>query len=168
MDKDVQVIGVIYRGSALFEGLEKTTVQVDGEDATDNIGKLICQSNHFKQLKVIMTRGVTIAGFNCLDLALLSDYTSLPVISIVDREPDMKNIADALKNLPNGDKRLEILKRNGIPKPILSSSEEAPVYVQSYGLSDDEVRQIIQNSTITGRMPEPIRVARLIAVALTS
>jgi endonuclease V-like protein UPF0215 family len=115
-----------------------------------------------------MTRGVTIAGFNCLDLASLSDHTSLPVISIVDREPDMDKIATALQNLPNGNQRLEILKRNGLPKPILSSTEEAPVYVQSYGLSEDEVTQIIQNATITGRMPEPIRVARLIALALSS
>jgi endonuclease V-like protein UPF0215 family len=168
IDKNVQVIGVIYRGSTLFEGLEKTVVQVDGEDATDNIAKLICQSNHFKQLKVIMTRGVTIAGFNCLDLASLSDYTSLPIISIVDREPDMKKIALALQNLPNGSQRLKILKRNGLPKPILSSPKEEPVYVQSYGLTEDEVIQIIQNATVTGRIPEPIRVARLIAVALSS
>ncbi|NHK32107.1 MAG: DUF99 family protein [Asgard group archaeon] len=168
MDRNVQVIGVIYRGSTLFEGLEKTTVQVDGEDATENIAKLICQSNHFKQLKVIMTRGVTIAGFNCLDLTSLSDYTSLPVISVVDREPDMDKIASALQNLPNGNHRLEILKRNGLPKPILSSIKEGPIFVQSCGLSEDEVIQIIQNATITGRMPEPIRVARLIAVALSN
>ena len=63
---------------------------------------------------------------------------------------------------------MEILKRNGLPKSILSSPEEEPVFVQSYGLSEEEAIQIIQNVTITGRMPEPIRVARLIAVALTS
>lgn len=128
---------------------------------------MICNSIHFKQLKVIMTRGVTIAGFNYLDLALLSEKTALPIISIVDREPDMDKISAALQNLPNGDKRLEIIKKNGLPKPILSSPDEGPIFIQSFGITEDEVIRIVQNATVTGRIPEPIRVARLIAVALT-
>ncbi|NHJ40487.1 MAG: DUF99 family protein [Asgard group archaeon] len=166
-DRIVPIIGVIYRGSDLFEGIEKTIVQVDGEDATEKIANMICESIHYQQLKIIMTRGVTIAGFNYLDLALLSKKTSLPVISVVDREPDMNKIADALLNLLNGEKRLEIIKKNGLPKPIISSPNEEPVYVQSFGLAEKEVIQIIQNATKSGRIPEPIRVARLIAVAFS-
>ncbi len=128
---------------------------------------MICESIHYQQLKIIMTRGVTIAGFNYLDLALLSKKTSLPVISVVDREPDMNKIADALLNLLNGEKRLEIIKKNGLPKPIISSPNEEPVYVQSFGLAEKEVIQIIQNATKSGRIPEPIRVARLIAIAFS-
>jgi endonuclease V-like protein UPF0215 family len=165
-DQDVPVIGIVYRGSELFEGLLKTTLQVDGDDATNKIGNMICKSPHWKQLKVIMTRGVTIAGFNCINLKQLSEITSLPVISIVDRMPDMSSIANALKNLPNGSLKLQILKNNGIPKQLSLASDQEPIYVQSYGIEEDEVIHIIRNSVITGRFPEPLRVARLVAVGL--
>ncbi|NHJ48957.1 MAG: DUF99 family protein [Asgard group archaeon] len=166
-DQEVAVIGAIYRGASLFEGMIKTAVQVDGEEATDKIADMIKNSTHWQQLKVIMTRGVTIAGFNCLSLKQLSELTSLPVISIVDRKPDMDSIKSALQNLPNSKERFQILEENGLPIQMISSPEKEPVFVQFYSLTEEEVKQIITNATIVGRIPEPLRVARLIAVGLT-
>ncbi|MBN1328752.1 MAG: DUF99 family protein [Candidatus Heimdallarchaeota archaeon] len=165
-DKEVPVIGAIYRGAELLEGVVKTTVAVDGEDGTEKIAEMICNSSHLKQLKLIITRGLTIAGFNYIDLEKLFELTQLPVISVVDRLPDMDEIANALTNLPNGEMRLTILQKY---LPLLTcetSSNEEPVYIQMIGIETRQANKLLREITITGRIPEPIRAARLIALAL--
>jgi endonuclease V-like protein UPF0215 family len=95
----------------------------------------------------------------------LYDRTSLPVISIVDREPNMDDIREALENLPQKEKRYEIILKSGPPRKVKISTKEEPVYVQSIGLEQQIVNNLLKKITRVGRIPEPIRVARLIAVA---
>jgi len=165
VDRTVTIIGAVFRGGELLEGVIKTTVTVDGDDATENIINMIKKSTHWQQLKLIMTRGVTIAGFNYLDLKAIFEQTTLPVISIVDREPSMEKISAALKNIPNGEKRLKIIETSGIPRAVYSAPKEEPVYIQNFGIETNEVIHLLQKTTKVGRLPEPLRVARLIAIA---
>lgn len=164
-DATVPIIGAIYRGSLLLEGVLKSQVTVDGNDATEIIANMILKSPHQPQLKLIMTRGVTIAGFNYIDLEELYKKTDLPVISVVDREPNMEKITNALQKLPNGEKKLAVIKRNGLPQAYTSSDENEPIFVQFIGIESEEVTQLLKDITLVGRIPEPIRVARLIAIA---
>lgn len=162
-DAEVKIIGTIYRGSELIEGILSTVVTVDGEDATIKIAEMITNSDHFKQLKIIMTRGVTIAGFNFIDLKKLFELTKLPIISIVDRKPNMEKITAALLNLENGNYRLQIIEQNGYPIPLTSNPQEESIFVQYVGLKQEEMESIITNSTLLGKIPEPLRAATLIA-----
>jgi len=164
-DKTTPVFGVIFRGAELLEGVLKTTVTVDGEDATEKIIEMIEKSAHKKQLKLIITRGVTIAGFNYIDMQKIIEKTSLPVISVVDRQPNMDEIKQALENLPQSEKRHEVILNSGLIKEIKTSPKEEPVYVQSIGLEEKIVSDLLVKITKVGRIPEPIRVARLIATA---
>lgn len=164
-DKNVPIIGAIYRGSLLLEGVLKSQVTVDGDDATDKIADMILQSSHQQQLKLIMTRGVTIAGFNYIDLEQLYKKSGLPIISVVDREPNMEKISKALRNLLDGEKKLAIIKRNGLPRAYISAENNEPIYAQFIGLKHEEISQLLKDVTLVGRIPEPIRVARLIAIA---
>ena len=45
------------------------------------------------------------------------------------------------------------------------TSEEEPVFVQSIGIEENTIDKFLKEITIVGRIPEPIRVARLIATA---
>ncbi len=165
-DKAVSVIGAIYRGTKLLEGVLKTSVAVDGEDGTEKIAEMICSSTHWKQLKLVITRGLTIAGFNYIDLKQLFELTKLPVISVVDRLPDMTDIASALTHLSNGEKRLAILQQYLPPITCKTAKNEEPVYIQMVGIETKQAIKLLSELTITGRIPEPIRAARLIALAL--
>jgi len=148
-----------------LEGVLKTTITVDGEDATEKIIEMIEKSSHKKQLKLIITRGITIAGFNYIDMQKLIKKTSLPVISVVDRQPNMDGIKQALENLPQSEKRLDLILNSGPIKEVKTSPKEEPVYVQSIGLEEKIVSDLLVKITKVGRIPEPIRVARLIATA---
>lgn len=166
-DSTVPLYGVVYRGAALFEGAMKTTLTVDGEDATKKIETMIKQSAHFEQIKMIMTRGITIAGFNYIDIKQLNKETGLPVITVVDREPDLKKIKSAIQNVSNWEFRYNIIRNSGTISKIKTSAEEEPVYVQSIGIRDEELDSFLKKITIVGRIPEPIRVAKLLATAET-
>lgn len=167
-DKTVTIFGAIYRGSELLEGVLKTTITVDGEDATEKIIEMIEKSTHKEQLKLILTRGVTIAGFNYIDMQKIFKKTSLPVISVVDRQPNMKDIKQALENLPNGENRYTIILNSGPTNEVKTSSNEEPVFINSIGLDQQIVFNLLKKITKVGRIPEPIRVARLIATAEVS
>ncbi len=164
-DQFVPIFGVVYRGASLFEGVLKTRIEVDGEDATEKIRAMIEQSNHSKQLKLIMTRGITIAGFNYIDIKKLYEKTGLPVISIVDRKPNFEKIRSAIKNVPNWEERYKVITNSGLIREIQSSEDEEPVFIQSIGFKDEEIATFLKKVTVVGRIPEPIRVARLIATA---
>ena len=164
-DKSVPIFGVVYRGASLFEGVMKISIEVDGEDATEKIQAMIEQSKHSKQLNLIMTRGITIAGFNYIDIKKLYDKTGLPVISVVDRKPNFEKIRSAIKNVANWEDRYKVITNSGLIREIQSSEDEEPVFIQSIGFKDKEIATFLKKVTIVGRIPEPIRVARLIALA---
>jgi len=67
-DKEVIVIGVVYRGGEFIDGLLRTFVEIDGLDATEKLAKMINSSRHKQQLKVIMLDGITLGGFNIVDV----------------------------------------------------------------------------------------------------
>ena len=166
-DKTVPLFGVVYRGSSVFEGAMKTTLTVDGEDATRKIIAMVKQSSHFEQLKMIITRGITVAGFNYIDIKQLYEETGLPVITVVDRKPDLEKIRSAIQNVSNWEHRFKIISNSGEILKLKTSTEEEPVYIQSIGIKEKELDSFLKKITLVGRFPEPIRVSKLIATAET-
>jgi endonuclease V-like protein UPF0215 family len=71
----VPVVGVVFRGGYWLDGVMHTKVKVDGLEATKKIASMIRNSPHYKQLRVIMLNGVTIAGFNVVDIKRLNEDT---------------------------------------------------------------------------------------------
>jgi endonuclease V-like protein UPF0215 family len=53
------LVGVVYRGGSVFDGMLKAEITVDGMDATDILIERINTSKHKKQLRVLMFHGVT-------------------------------------------------------------------------------------------------------------
>ena len=162
-DKEVELYGVVYRSTTLLEGVMKTIVQVDGEDGTEKIQRMVNQSPHKEQLKLIMTRGITLAGFNYINIKQLYEKTELPVISVVDRVPNLEKIKEAIQNVSNWKERFNVIANSSTIQEISTSLNEEPVFVQAVGIENKELDKLLKKITIVGRIPEPIRVARLIA-----
>ncbi|MDI6798718.1 MAG: DUF99 family protein [Candidatus Aenigmarchaeota archaeon] len=161
----VPVIGVICRGGKFLDGALKTEVIVDGLDATEKITKLINSTRHKQQLKVIMFDGITLAGFNIVDIKKLYEETKLPVIIINRKMPDLKKVKNALKNFGDFRKRWKMIVNAGKIKEC-EVRENKKVYYQSVGLSEEETEEIIKLSTTRSFIPEPLRLAHLIATAI--
>ncbi len=162
-DEETDIVAVVMRGGTYLEGVMKTTIKIDGMDSTDKIIEMIEKSKHKKQLKVVMIDGIALGGFNVFDGEKIWKETTLPVITITRNKPDMEKIREALKKHFNDwEKRWEIISKEKTKEFKL----KYPVYVKHFGISEEETKKIIKLSIIRGAVPEPIRVAHLIATGI--
>ncbi len=161
------VIGIVFRGGYWLDGVMKTEVVIDGLDATDRIAEMIRTSPHCAQLRVIMLNGVTFAGFNVVDIRRLSELTSLPVIAVTREKPDFDDIHRALMHLPESDARWKIIENTMGLISVRSRRGEEPIFVQVAGISREDAVRIVRETSTRSNVPEPLRVAHIVASGLT-
>ena len=156
-DKKVLIIGTVFRGGEFMDGLISTHADVDGNDATEKIFEMIERSKHRDQLHAIMIKGVAVGGFNVIDINELSKKTAMPVIVVMKQKPNLEKIEKALEKVNEGKKKMELILKAG---KIIKSRH---LYIQSAGISGRDLADLIRISCTHGKVPEPIRVAHLIA-----
>ncbi len=162
-DKNTGVVGVVMRGGIYLEGVLKTSIEVDGIDSTQKIIKMVKKTKHRKQIKLIMIDGIALGGFNVVDCEKIFNETELPVITITRNKPDMEKIKEALKkHFEDWMERWKIIN-NGTTEEIELNYK---IYIKYFGISRNEAIEAIKISTIRGAIPEPIRVAHLIATGI--
>jgi len=162
----VDVVGVIYRGGYWLDGFMHTKVQVDGLDATGKLAEMITSSPHYAQLRVIMLNGVTLAGFNVVDIEELYQRVKLPVIAVTRDRPDFDDIKEALKNLPQSEERWRAIEKAGKIIRVRTRNGEEPVYVHVAGVSEEDAKRILKSTSTRSNVPEALRVAHIIASGL--
>ena len=163
----VDVVGVVFRGGYWLDGVMRTEVEVDGLDGTEKIASMIIESPHYKQLRIIMLSGITLAGFNVVDIKELYNKTGLPVIAITRVTPNMKEIEQAIERLPEKEKRWRAIQNAGEIIKVQTREEEEPIYMQIAGIEREDAEKIVKITSTRSNIPEPLRVAHIIASGLT-
>jgi len=157
----VIVVGVVFRGGCQIDGVTHTHVAIDGFDSTAKLASMINDSPHRKQLRLVMLNGITLAGFNVVDLKRLSSETKLPVIAVTLKQPDLESVQKAISNLPNADERWRTILSAGEIHEV--SCKGKRLYVELAGISLFDAQEIIKLTSVNSSFPEPLRVAHLIA-----
>ena len=163
----VDVVGIVFRGGYWLDGVMRTEIEVDGLDATEKIASMIIESPHYKQLRIIMLSGITFAGFNVVDIKELYSKTSLPVIALTRNLPKMEEIKQALENLPEKEKRWKAILNAGEIFEVQTREGEEPIYMQIAGIEREDAEKIVKITSTRSNIPEPLRVAHIIASGLT-
>ncbi len=161
-DETTEVIGCILRGSRTLEAVLSTTVTVDGMDATDTIAEMLLGSRQHDQTRAIMLDGITYAGLNVVDLQDLAERTHRPVIAVNRDEPDFDAVADAIANTADADDRHEAIERAG----TVHRYDDGRLSFQCAGIEPAEAKDYIDVAMAQGNLPEPVRVAHLIAAGI--
>jgi len=163
-DEKTLIVGVVMRLPSYVEGVMKTECEVDGRDANKALVEMISRSRFRKNLKLAMVDGIALGGFNVVDISLLYEKTGVPFATVTRDPPDMEGIEKALKiHFDDWEERLELIRKH----PILKfSTDHKPIFVTLAGMEEGEARALIRGCTIRGTIPEPIRVAHLIATAM--
>jgi endonuclease V-like protein UPF0215 family len=159
----VTIIAAFFRGGEQLDGILRTEINRDGMDATDVFIRMINDSKYHTQIRVILLDGITYAGFNPVDITDLFKETGVPVISFMRSCPDIEKIKLALTNLPDAEKRWRIIQRAG---KIYKIKQDNPVYIQLCGLDKESAIKIIRMTSTHSNIPEPLRVAHLIATGV--
>ncbi len=163
----VPVVGVVFRGGYWLDGVMHTKVEVDGFDATSKIASMITTSPHYKQLRVVMLNGITFAGFNVVDVKKLNLKTKLPIITVTREKPNLTEIREALKNLPKSEERWKAILNAGETFEVFPRNESEKVYMQTFGIFEEDAEKILRLTSTRSNIPEALRVAHLIASGIS-
>ena len=166
--KKTSLVGAIFRGGSFLDGVLRTEIKIDGTDATKKIISMVKKTRH-KDLRVIMLDGLTFGGFNTADIEEIFKKTKLPVIVIIRQMPDFKQIKIALKKTRDKENyalRAQCIEKAGKPKKIETKKGKF-IYIQYHGIKFEDARKIVKLSATRSLIPEPLRVAHLIATGIT-
>jgi hypothetical protein len=155
------LFGVVMKGSKEVVGAVSRWITVDGTDATEKLIDAVNRSR-FRDLRVILLKGITYGGFNVVDLERLHRETGLPVIVVVRKRPDLNAMELALrKHFSDWEERVELLRK----APPLFEMIPGKLYVQALGVSPEVAFEVVRVTTKTGLIPEPLRLAHIMASA---
>ena len=158
--KKVFVVGVTWRLSQIVEGFSRGVIEKDGYDSTDVIAGLAKPKTSGSQLKCIMLWGCTIGGLNIIDLNRLYGITNIPVISVLDRNPRIHLVKQILNQLGQRSK-ISVLESNGPYSQFKVGRWR--LYLNFKGIKERECLELVNSSLITGKIPEPLRLAHIAA-----
>lgn len=164
LNEKVMIVGAVFRGGDWIDGVLRSEITKDGLDATEVICEMIKKSKHYGQIRTVILDGITYGGFNVVDIQMLYRETGIPVVVVMRSYPDFEKIKSALKYFPDGEKRWVVIKRAGKIEKI--PGEKSPIYIQRAGIGVETVKKIIRLTSIRSNIPEPLRVAHLIATGI--
>ena len=159
-DKSV-LAGVVLRSDRIIDGFVFSRTTVGGMDATD---KIIDMYKALKRddINVLMLNGCVISWYNVVDLHRVYEELRLPLICVTYEESE--GLEKYFMELFPEDcgRRIEIYRKNGPRTPIALRTGHN-VYVRFLGMSLEEAKGILNKFTLHGAIPEPLRIARLLA-----
>lgn len=158
---DVAIAGVVCAGTR-FEGLVWGRARRDGWNATAELVRLLAGGKFLPQLHLVLLDGIAFGGFNVVDLAALAETLGRPCVAVMRRPPDLDAVERAMRRLPHPDRRLELLRRAG---PV---HRAGPFAFQVRGAAPDETGRALARLTDRGAVPEPLRLAHLVAGAVAT
>ncbi|MCL4347122.1 MAG: DUF99 family protein [Candidatus Thermoplasmatota archaeon] len=162
----VPLVCIIARLPAYVEGAIVTKCTVDGMDATETVCAVIQKSRFREQIRAIMLDGIACGGFNVFDIDTIGDATALPVVCVTRRPPDITSIRAALsKHFDDWEYRYGLLTAH---RSVQLKGKNWKLYATWRGMSEVDVRELIDSSIVRGNYPEALRQAHIFASALTS
>jgi len=139
-------------------------ITVDGLDATTTLERLL----RGLRFDAIFLSGISFAGFNLIDPFKIFHSYKRPVVIISGSRPDNRSVRKALRlHFKDWRARWATIKKLGRIHHIRSCDTEPPIFFEFVGESLHNVQRLVRHSAKLGRLPEPIRVAGLVAKGLS-
>jgi endonuclease V-like protein UPF0215 family len=156
------------RSDLVIDGFGIGTLKVSGSDATEAVLSLFRQLKR-NDINVVLLSGSVLSLYNILDVDLLYEEIRIPILALTFK----KSKADLARNIkakfkPGEAKdKIRLLEKLGTPKRMRLETGYQ-VFARAAGASSEQVESILNKFTLQGAIPEPIRVARLIAKAVSA
>lgn len=156
----VPIIGVLTRGAQRIETVCSTAVVRDGWHAAEAMASMIATNELAHQARCVLLDGVAVGGFNIVDVAQLASDTSLPVLTVMRKHPDLAKMRHALENVSRPERRWAMVERAG---PIHRGEHG---WFQCVGCDEAWAHDVLAMLTVEGNYPEPLRLAHVIGAGM--
>ena len=108
-----------------------------------------------------MLSGCVISWFNVMDPGRIADHAGVPVICVTYE--DSEGLDEDIRHYFPGDTaRLAAYEKLG-PRLPVELRGGGMCFIRSWGISPEDAGTLCRDFTLEGKIPEPLRVARLCA-----
>jgi endonuclease V-like protein UPF0215 family len=154
--------GVVMRADLRVDGFAFARATVGGDDATKAVIE-IYEDLDRSDVNALLLSGAAVSWFNIIDIQEVFERMETPLVCLTYEEsPGLEEYIR--EYFPRPEEKLRRYERLGAREPVrLKTGYE--VYVRVLGASAEEARILLNKFTMDGRIPEPVRVARLAARA---
>ena len=154
--------GVVMRADRRVDGLAYARASVGGDDATQAVLE-ICRRLDRRDINALFLSGAAISWFNIIDLVAVFEEVSRPLICLTYEESE--GLEKYLREyFPEPEEKIERYRSLGMREKIrLKTGYE--LFVRVHGATVEEARILLNKFTLDGRVPEPVRLARMAARA---
>ena len=162
-NKYAPFVGVLMRIDGRIEGIRIRKLHIDGDEAEETIAEMV-RSIGTDNINLIMSEGITFAGFDIVSPEEIHVKTGIPYISITRSTADLDSMEAALSKHGEEGKIARLKKLN----PVKCTIKATEFTVNYAGITKEEAMKILDKSTYVGNVPEPVRIAHMIAEGLHS
>jgi endonuclease V-like protein UPF0215 family len=158
--RDTPIVGVLMEAHDLVEAVATTVFPIDGDGVTDFLATWIEGLRFRPALQGVVLGGITLAGLAVVDMAGLAARLGVPVVAVNRRQPRDERLLSALDAAGLGERRTLVESA-----PAAQAVGER-LYAAAAGLSPKEAIALVRASRGKSELPEPLRLAHLIAAAI--
>lgn len=159
---DVLIVGVVCSRTRV-DGIVSGRIRRDGANSTRTMIDAIESSQFVEHVQAVLLQGIAVGGFNVVDMHAIHRALDVPVIAMVRKKPDFDAIRRALQNprVRGAERKWKLIQQAGPLDRIRD------IYVQRVGITIAHTRELLAATTLHGNLPEPLRIAHLIAGGVT-
>jgi endonuclease V-like protein UPF0215 family len=157
---DTPIVGVMMEGHDLVEAVAVTRFPIDGDGATEFLGDWVAGLRFASALHGMLLGGITIAGLGIVDVGALAARLAVPVLVVNRREPRDEPLVAALEAAGLGP-RIPVVRGAPIAARVADG-----LYLSCAGVEPLEAAGLVLAARHKSLLPEPLRLAHLIAAAL--
>ena len=153
--------GIVMRRDFLIDGFVFGTTTINGDDATGTILQMY-EDLKRPDISYVLISGLIISMYNIINIKKISDSIKIPVIAVTYKESE--GIEEAIKHhFPDSyDSKIKEYHRLEDREKI-SLHTSSDVFIRREGCTINDVKYLLNELTLQGSFPEPLRVAQLLA-----
>ena len=156
------IVGVLMRLDGKIENIAADSLSIDGGDVTGKISGLMEMLRI--RPSVVMSEGITFAGFNILDPEEFYGKTGVPFLSVRRGKPDITAMIMAIrKHERDAFIKESTLRRINPDTMNLGGTEITANYA---GINHEDAIKLLLRTSGDGILPEPVRLAHIVASTL--
>ena len=161
VSKESVLAGVVMRADKAIDGFVFSSATVGGMDATRKTIEMH-RTLERNDISLLILNGCVISWYNVIDLHKVAEETGLPLICVTYEESAglEKYFTELFPE--DWENRVKIYHKNKARTPVKLDTGYT-VYARFLDMSLEQAKGILNKFTSHGAVPEPLRVARLLA-----
>lgn len=162
-EKQSILAGVVMRSDLVIDGVTYANATVRGDDATDAVVKLYTNLDR-TDINFVMIGGLIISMYNIIDPARLHERLKVPIIAVTFEESEGLDMHIRRAFPTAWESKIEAYHKLGAREEVKLKTGHS-IFLRVEGVDLKDAKQVMNKFLLQGAVPEPIRVARLVAHA---